>query len=89
MVTDFSVHVLSKAIVSVCILIWDRNSAPWYEVANNISACITEYKPRFYPIMKNISLKISSEKTQILCGDIKPSSLRLKPSISHPLMGLM
>ena len=79
MVTDFPVYVLSNTIVSVCILIWGKNSAPCDEVVSGLGACITEPTPRVCPIMKNISLEISS----------KPISLRLKPGTSQPLMGVM
>ena len=43
----------------------------------------------FNPIMKNISLKISSEKVLTLCGNNELFSLCLKPGTSQPLMGVM
>ena len=75
--------------MSVCILIWGKNSAPCDEAVNSLGACITESTSRVSPIMKNISLKIFSEEALILCGNNKPFSLRLKPGMSQPLMGVM
>ena len=89
MVTDFPVYIFSNTIVSVCILIWGKYSAPWDEVVNSLGACITESTPRVSPIMKNISLEIFGEESLILCGNNKPFSLRLKPGTSQPLMGVM
>ena len=61
-VTNFPVYILSSLIVSVCILIWDNNSASWDEMVNSLGACITKPTPRVCPIMKNISQKISCEE---------------------------
>ena len=36
MVTDFPVNILSNTIVSIYILIWGKNSAPWDEVVNSL-----------------------------------------------------
>ena len=88
-VTDFPVYILSNTILPVCILIWDKNVAPWDEVVISLGACITESTPRVSPIMKNISLKISSEEAPILCGNNKPFSRRLKPGTSQSMMGVM
>ena len=75
--------------MSICILIRGKNSAPCDEVVNRLGACIAESTSRVSPIMKNISLKISSEEALILCSNSKRFSLRLKPSTSQPLMGVM
>ena len=75
MVTDFAVYILPNTIVSVCILIWGKNSAPLDEGFNSLSACITESTSRASPIMKNNSLKISNEEALILCGNNKSFSL--------------
>ena len=88
-VTDFSVHILSNAILSICVVIWVKNSEPWDEVVNSLGVCITESTSRISPITKNISLKISSEDTLILHNNNKLFSLCLKPSTSQPLMGVM
>ena len=58
-------------------------------MVNSFGACIAESTSRVGPIMKNISLKISSEEALILCSNNKPLNPRLKPSTSHPLMGVM
>ena len=79
MVTDFPVCILSSTIVSVCILIWGKNSAPGDEVVNSLGACLTEPSPRVRPIMKNINLKISCEEALIMCSDNKLFMLRHKP----------
>ena len=86
MVTDFPVHILTITILFVCILIWGENSAPRYVVINGLGACITESTPRVCHIMKNISLKISSEEALILCSDSKPFSLHLKIGTFEPLI---
>ena len=69
MVTDVPVYVLPNTIVPVFILIWGKNSAPWDEVVNSLSACIAESTPRENmknTIRQNISLNISGEDTLIL-----------------------
>ena len=58
MVTDFPGYILSNTIVSVCILIWGKSSAPRDKVVNSLGACIIEIIPSVSPIMKNIRLKI-------------------------------
>ena len=67
MVTDFQLYILSNKILSVCILIWGKKSAPWDEMVNSLGACIAESTPRVSHITKNISLKTSSEGNRILC----------------------
>ena len=84
MVTDFPVYILTNTIVSLCILIWCKNSAPRGEVLNSLGVYITESTPRVSPIMKNISLKISSEVALILCSNNKTFSLRC---LMSPLFG--
>ena len=51
-----------------------ENSAPLDEVVNSLGACITESTLRVSPILKNISLKTSSEEALILCGNNKAFS---------------
>ena len=57
-------------------------------MVSSLGACITESTPRVSPIMKNISVKISSEEALILCGNNKPVSFHHKYGTSQPLMGV-
>ena len=87
--TDFPVHILSSTIVPVCILIWGKNSAPRDELIGSLAVCITESTATISLIMKNISLKISSEEALILYGNNKPFNFHLMPGISQPLRGFL
>ena len=82
LVRDFPVHILSSTIVPVYILIWGKNSAPQDEVVSSLAVCITESTPSISLIMKNISLKTSSEEALILCGNNKLFNLHLRPGFS-------
>ena len=84
LVRDFPVHILSSTIVPVYILISSggKNSAPRDEVASSLTVCITDSTPRISLIMKNISLKTSSEEALILCGNNKLFNLHLRPGFS-------
>ena len=58
-------------------------------MVNSLGAYVTGSAPRVIPIMKNISLKISSEGVLILFGNNISFSLRLKSGTSQSLMGVM
>ena len=71
MAISFPVYVLSNAIAFVCIVIWGENCAPRDGVVSSPGACIAKSTLRVCPMMKNISLKISSEEALILCDNNK------------------
>ena len=71
MAINFPVHVLSNTIAFVCLVIWGENCAPWDGVVNGPGACVAKFTLSVCPIMKNISLKISSEEALILYDNNK------------------